>query len=315
VTYGLRLDNQGGKRVIGADTSVPRFVGKFSRSTWSSSGQTGYRLVFSMTCPQMPLCFVYQVPGRISKVLRVNGSGTNWTVVVLCHYVAGMSPSDYTLYAFSAGYTTQSASGYGMRIKKASGEVAFDTGYKMLQIRKSYYGHGSDVSTSINWAASGVSKPAFMGNLYGDGFLSYMLISRYTWAFFFGWFPTNVAIHQYRLSAGVKTTSAGFDVNAWLANAPAVTLQNSDWVITDPGGGVAPYATLNATKHQDWINKAEYVWGSGGQYSLVDGCVGCPACPVSAFANGIFNVPGITYANVPASGTYDLFWIDGADYD
>ena len=314
MTYGIQLENAGGKRVIGSDTTVPRFVGKYSRTTWSSTSSSGHRLTYTVACPSLPLCFLH-VGAQAARVSTISGTSGSWTVEVLVAYQTGMAPNDITMYVFSAGYTSQS-SGHGIRVKKSDGEVAFDTGYDQLQIKKSFFGHGRGSSTTVNWAAEGVSKPAFMGNLFADYSQVWFGITKY-WYFLSAWLPTMWNLYHLPMADFFKADATGFGVLLFYVNDLPTIPAYSDYTISLPPGAALYEALLSTTIQNEWIDRAEYTYGSNGTYLFNDPCVGSSCFVTSCLpANwSLATVTGVPLLILPPSNSYDIFVIDGADYD
>jgi hypothetical protein len=312
--FGISLNNSGNKRVIGSDTTVPRFVGEFNRTTWSVDDTTGKHLVFSVTCPEMPLCFLNTPVDKAVSVRKISGASPNWTVDILVPEQV-IDPDDVTMYAFSGGYTTESSSGYGIKIKKSSGEVAFDTGYKHVMIKKAFYGKSRGSTTAVNWSTEGIGKPAFMCNLWGSGYLHSLIVSRYI-AFFGSWFPTNITVFLHHLKDHIYTSSTGFSISEFITReAPpgtAITC-GTNWElllsgVVQPCTGSGDEFRMMAAEVQAWKDSSEFGWGAEGIYSMTDSCVGDPSATPAAG----FNPTGITYSTIPSS--YDVFVIDGDDY-
>ena len=138
--YGLALNNVNGNRVIGSDSVVPRFVGKYTETTLDINNNYGDFLKYSVTCPGKPMCFLHVPIGYSASVNRVIETSTdNYDVFVYIPYATtAVTYGDIHLYVFSDGYTTTST-GYGMRVKKADGEVAYDTGYSHASIKLVLY--------------------------------------------------------------------------------------------------------------------------------------------------------------------------------
>ena len=253
----------------------------------------------------MPLCFVNTTVGQAASVRKISGTGTNWEVDILVGYEQSVSPSDITLYIFSGGYTTTSSSGFGMKIRKSNGEVSFDSGFKHVNLKKAYYSHARGTATAVDWAAEGISKPAFMCNLFGGGFQYYgITISRYEWLSMFGfWLPTNLSICLYNWKDHIQLTNTGFSVIGIKTMPTPTSYSGANYTFS------GTTATLNPTIFASWIDNAEFVWGTGGNYALTDSCVGDPTSTISSG----FSPVGIYYATWP--GSYDVFVIDGAEYD
>lgn len=318
MSYGLKLNNTGNKRVIGSDTTVPRFVGKYSRTTWSVDDKTGTHLVFSVTCPEMPLCFIHTPNNKAASVRKISGTSPNWSVDILVPFQT-ISPSDVILYAFSGGYTTESTSGYGIKIKKSDGEVAFDSEYEHVMIRKAYYGKTRGSTTTENWSNEGISKPAFLCNLWGSGFAnSGIIVSRYQWLSLFGfWLPSNITVFLHHLKDHIYTSSTGFSISEYFTRdlPPSETAVCDIYdlyyqgVLKDCATEAGDELLMKQSILDQWLDSSEFGWGAEGVYSMTDSCVGDPSATVSTG----FNPVGITYSTIPSS--YDVFVIDGADYD
>lgn len=154
--YGLYLDNQNGKRVIGSDTVAPRFIGKYTRSALDETGRFGDYLVFPVTCNGKPMAFVHAPTGYAASVTRViQKTSTTYDIYVYIPIYSqnlGLTYSDVELYLFSDGNYTSSSSGYGIQIFKSDGEVAYDTGYSHLKVKV----YGSQ--TLNNWVIVGTNE-------------------------------------------------------------------------------------------------------------------------------------------------------------
>jgi hypothetical protein len=315
MSFGLALNNTGNKRVIGSDTTVPRFVGKYTRTTWSVDNETGKHLVFTVNCPEMPLCFIRTPNSNAASVRKITGTSPNWSVDILVPFQT-ISPSDITLYIFSGGYTTESTSGYGIKIKKSDGEVAFDSEYKHVMIRKAYYGKARGSTTAENWSTEVISKPAFLCNLWGSGYTYSLIVSRYIWTIF-GWWPTNITVFLHHIKDHIYTSSTGFSISEFVTrDAPPSTAITcgTNWELLLNGvvqscSGAGDEFRMMQAEVDAWVDNSEFGWGAEGIYSMTDSCVGDPAATISSG----FNPIGIAYATIPSS--YDVFVIDGADYD
>ena len=316
MTYGLKLNNLGNKRVIGSDTTVPRFVGKYNRTTWSVDNETGTHLIFSVTCPEMPLCFIHTPNNAAASVRKISGSSPNWSVDILVPFQT-INPDDVILYVFSGGYTTESTSGYGIRIKKTNGEIAFDSGYKPVMVRKAYYGKTRGSTTAENWATAGINKPAFLCNLWGSGYTYSLICTRYVWGYSLGWIPTNLTVFLHHLKDHIYTSSTGFSIPGFVTrdSSPGTNTEcGTNWELLLDGevqscDGSGDEFRMVQSEIDAWVDSSEFGWGAEGIYSMTDSCVGDPSATISAG----FNPVGITYATIPSS--YDVFVIDGADYD
>jgi hypothetical protein len=317
MSFGIKLNNSGNKRVIGSDTTVPRFVGKYNRSTWSVDNETGKHLVFTVNCPEMPLCFLNVPNNKAVSVRKISGSTGSWSVDIIIPEQV-ISPGDVTLYAFSGGYTTESSGGYGIKIKKSDGEVAFDTGYKHVMIRKAFYGKARSTTTAVNWSTEGISKPAFLCNLWGSGFLYSLIVSRYLWLPMFGfWMPTNITVFLHHRKDHIFTSSTGFSIQEFITREPSpgtAIICGTNWELYSGGvlqscSGTGDEFKMVASEVAAWKDSSEFGWGAEGIYSMTNACVGDPAATISTG----FNPTGITYISIPTS--YDVFIIDGADYD
>jgi hypothetical protein len=312
--FGISLNNSGNKRVIGSDTTVPRFVGEFNRTTWSVDDTTGKHLVFSVSCPEMPLCFLNTPNSNAVSVRKISGTSPNWTVDILVPEQV-IDPDDVTMYAFSGGYTTESTSGYGIKIKKSGGEVAFDTGYKHVMIKKAFYGKSRGTTTAVNWTTEGISKPAFMCNLWGSGYLYSLIVSRYI-AYFGSWLPTNITVFLHHRKDHIYTSSTGFSISEFVTREPSPGTSivcGTNWElllsgVVQPCTGSGDVLRMMAAEVQAWKDSSEFAWGAEGIYSMTDSCVGDPSASPAAG----FSPTGITYATIPSS--YDVFVIDGDDY-
>jgi hypothetical protein len=159
MAHGLFINNSNGKRVIGSDTVSPRFIGKFSVAAIDapSSDLFGDFLKFSVTCPGKPQPFLFVPVGYSASVNRIIKTGpTAYDIFVFIPFCntpgtciaevqgpgipapAPLGPitlSDITLYLFSDENTIETGVGYGMKIKKADGEVAFDTGFSHERVK------------------------------------------------------------------------------------------------------------------------------------------------------------------------------------
>jgi len=321
--FGISLNNSGNKRVIGSDTTVPRFVGKYNRDTWSVDDRTGKHLVFSVNCPEMPLCFINTPAGKAASVGKITGSSGAWSVYILVPYQT-IDPDDVTMYAFSGGYTTESTSGYGIKIKKSSGEVAFDTGYKHVMLRKVFYGKDRGSTTVFDWPVEGISKPAIMCNTWGSGFVnSGYLITQQLLYLIGGWQPFGAAVFFVHWKDQVHMFSDGFAISSYytLEGYPGWSgTCGVDWDYYRDGSIMScsgPWQVGDMYKLRDSTfttnkNLTAYSWGGpSGDKSHTDGCSG-----YSGVFGSPWNPPGIDYYSVPPStGAYDVFVIDGDDYD
>jgi len=306
MSFGIRLDNDGDKRVIGGDTVVPRFVGKFTTSSWTIDDNRGKQVTWSVTCPNMPLVFVHTNDGHIAFVKKITGSSPNWEVTVQLATSTSPSPSDVTAYIFSSGYTTGSTSGYGFQVKKSNGEYVFDSGYDQLQIK--------DVFTGVSRAGgsgnfTNISKPAFMSPLFGEGFTYFLIYYRWFYSPFFGWIPSNVDITHIYWADSILTSSGSFTIQDYFMTDTSGLTWNHPLSTTYYSQPTPDSAVLKNQYWQPWLDNAEYIWGPEGTYSLTDSCVGDPSATLSSYT------PSHTMGVVPSSGTYDVFMIDGADYD
>jgi len=322
MSFGIKLNNSGNKRVIGSDTTVPRFVGKYTRTTWSLDDRTGKHLVFSVSCPDMPLCFINTPAGKAASVGKISGSAGSWSVDILVPYQT-ISPSDVTMYAFSGGYTTESSSGYGIKIKKSSGEVAFDTGYKHLMLRKAFYGKDRASSTTVNWTTEGIVKPAIMCNTWGSGFSHTNYIVTDLLNYFGTWLGVGVAVFFTHWKDHVHMFSDGFAISSYftMESWPGWTYTcGLDWDYFRNGSIMScsgPWQwgdkyTLRNSVFTVSKNLTAYAWGGpSGDKSHLDGCSGDPYGVVGS----PWSPAGIDYYSVPPStGAYDVFVIDGDDY-
>jgi hypothetical protein len=135
--YGIALDNSNGKRVIGSDTVLPRFIGKYTESALGVTSNYGDFLKFSVICDGKPMCFLHVPIGYAASINRIVTTSTNHydVYVYIPDSSSAMTFSDIVLYLFSDGQTTSTTSGYGINIKKADDEVAYDTGYGHAKIQ------------------------------------------------------------------------------------------------------------------------------------------------------------------------------------
>jgi hypothetical protein len=322
--FGISLNNSGNKRVIGSDTTVPRFVGKYNRDTWSVDDRTGKHLVFSVNCPEMPLCFINTPAGKAASVGKITGSSGAWSVYILVPYQT-IDPDDVTMYAFSGGYTTESASGYGIKIKKSSGEVAFDTGYKHVMLRKVFYGKDRGSTTVFDWPVEGIIKPSIMCNTWGSGYnYSSYIPTKYILFPIGGWLAMNMAVFFTHWKDHIHMFSDGFAISSYttLEGYPGWTgVCGVDWDYTRSGAAIScsgPFSIADQYNvHLSVFNTNKaltaYTWGSPtGDKDHTDVCVGDPTGVVGS----PWSPTGIDYYSVPPSaGAYDIFIIDGDDYD
>ena len=312
MTYGLFLNNSVGKRTLGVDTSVPRFVGKFQSTSWSVNNRTGKRLIFSVTCPKTPLCFLSVPAGRAAKVSRISGTAPYWTVEVLCPYSTGQLPQDIEMYVFSTGYTSTSAGSYGMSIKRSNGEVAFDTGFKHLVLEGGYgFPRGSVIDSST--IETGISKPAYFFNAFGQQLLSLFTISRFLYVFG-TWLPVEFNLHVYHMDDAFSRSNNGqIVISPFLVNDIATVSNQPNYQVIS---GAAVLVNIN-----DYVDPSLYTWGAYSPDSIpyTSPCVGDPYCQVASCLPANFAVNffpnGINTGIVPASGVYTVLQIDGALYD
>ena len=138
--FGLYLNNVSGKRVIGSDTVAPRFIGKYNQSALNITSNYGDFLKYSVTCPGKPIAYLYIPFGYAASVHSIiKTAADNYDIYVyIPAYSAGLNYSDIDLYLFSDGNTIEST-GYGLRLKKRDGEIAYDSGFSHA-VAKGYTG-------------------------------------------------------------------------------------------------------------------------------------------------------------------------------
>ena len=321
--FGIKLNNSGNKRVIGSDTTVPRFVGKYTRTTWSIDDRTGKHLAFTVNCPELPLCFINVPTGKAASVGKISGSAGSWVVTILVPFQV-INPNQVTLYAFSGGYTTESSGGYGIKIKKSSGEVAFDTGYKHLMLRKALYSKDRGSINLVDWPGEGITKPAIMCNTWGSGFYHSNYLATSLLLFFGSWIGQGVAVFFTHFKDHIFMYSDGFGIISFntLDSYPGWSgTCGVDWDLKRNGSVISCSSSLQngdqyvlrTSVFDTNKNLTAYTWGGPtGDKSHLDGCSGDPF--------GVIGSPwspaGITYgAYPPVAGAYDVFVINGADYD
>ena len=321
--FGIKLNNSGNKRVIGSDTTVPRFVGKYTRTTWSIDDRTGKHLAFTVNCPELPLCFINVPTGKAASVGKISGSAGSWVVTILVPFQV-INPNQVTLYAFSGGYTTESSGGYGIKIKKSSGEVAFDTGYKHLMLRKALYSKDRGSINLVDWPGEGITKPAIMCNTWGSGFYNSGYIATDYIVYFGGLTPTQATVFFSHWKDHIFMFSDGFGIISFstLDNYPGWSgtcgvdwdfYRNSSIISCSATKQLGDQYLLRTSTYLANKNLTAYAWGgNAGDKSHLDSCVGDPLGGVGY----PFNPVGIAYgAYPPVAGAYDVFVINGADYD
>jgi len=139
MSVGIYLNNNNGKRVIGSDTEVPRFIGKYTKSALDTTSNYGDYMIFSVTCPGKPLPHLYTpigAPAGIRRIVQTGPEAYDIYVFVPYYFTAnGFSLSDIQLYLFSGDNTVASTSGMGMQSFKADGTVAYDSGFKHQKVK------------------------------------------------------------------------------------------------------------------------------------------------------------------------------------
>jgi len=288
--HGIYLNNQNGKRVIGSDTVAPRFIRKHTRSALDIVSNYGDFIVYPITSPGKPVCFLHIPSGYAASINRiVQKTSTTYDIYVYIpnQINSGLTYSDITLYVFSdKNYAT--SSGYGIQVFKKDSEVAFDSGYghaRMLLFQEfsSPSGTGSyQLTGGATWAGLGISKPAFMSYQGGKGFLFY----QYQRPSLF-----QLKFWHYYARQTIYYANDGLTWGFWLAKQIGTNTTESD-------------------------ARAAMIVGNYGYttHSIFNDCVSCSYCSVTNLMNDYYGtVSWVNWASLYS--TSSVFVINGSDYD
>jgi hypothetical protein len=245
MSYGLALNNSNGKRVIGSDTVLPRFVAKYTETTLDINNNYGDFLKYAVVCDGKPMCFLHVPVGFSASVNRVIETSTgNYDVFVYIPYTTTtVTYGDIHLYVFTDGNTTSSTSGYGMTIKKADGEVAYDTGYSHASIKHVLYqARHKWVVVGTNEASNFISGDTVYNKTRGTN--TVVAITPYTNVLEVSTSPTDVTTNW--VSGDVLAKTATGTTVATISATGVIASQSKKQVLGF--GGTTTWSTLGISK-------------------------------------------------------------------